>query len=82
MQFDSVSAAAEAVSPDVIVVDVSSEAALVGERERLRRLAHGLTLYLSCEGMGANSARSMGARLLPQDPVRGARQIASDALAS
>jgi hypothetical protein len=79
VQFDSVSAAMEAVSPDVLVVDVSSEEALVGEHERLRRLAGGRTLYLSCEGMGVISARSMGARLLPQDPVRAARQVASDA---
>ncbi len=81
VQFDSASAAAEAVSPDVIVVDVSSEDTLVGEHERLRGLASGLTLYLSCEGMGVISARSMGARLLPKDPVRAARQIASDAAA-
>jgi len=80
VRFDTVAAAAEAVSPDVVLVDVSSEEALVGERERLRRLADGLTLYVSCEGMEVSSARSMGARILPQDPVRAARQIASDAL--
>jgi len=75
---DCTSATVEAVSPNLVVVDVDAERGLVGEHERLRRLAQVTPLYIAGEAVRADTARSIGARLLPHDPVRAARQIASD----
>ena len=75
--FDVIAAAAEEIAPDVIVVDSRDEESLIGEHERLRRMGAATTLYLSCEGMRADDARTLGVDLLPQDPVRAARRVAS-----
>lgn len=78
VRIHSISAAAEAVAPDAVLVDVRSERSLVGLHEQLRELAGQAPLYLSCEGMTAAAARALGARLLSGDAVRAARRLAGE----
>ena len=72
---DTLAEAARLTEPALVVLSASLEQRLEGEEAKLRELASAVRLALGGPGATAELASSVGAELLPQDPLDAATVV-------